>query len=90
MPMQPRYRGVLERVRTLAFRLLLLISRKGNLLYCDFASCGGHIRMLFQKQDLESSAAEPYKISSGVFFQMIRGAEPQKNQSTQYIYIDLF
>ena len=55
---------VLERVRALAFRLLLLIPRKGNLEYCDVASCGGHLPTLLQKRDLDtSSAAEPYKIS---------------------------
>ena len=55
---------VLEGVRTLAFRLLLLISLKSNLEYCDVASCGGHLFMLLQKRDLESSSgAELYKIS---------------------------
>ena len=53
---RPLIKEVLEGVRTLAFRLLLLIFWKGNLEYCDVASYHGHLSIMLQKQELESSS----------------------------------
>ena len=55
---------MLESVRTLAFRVLLLISLKGNVEYYDVTLCRGQLSMLLREQGPEFSfGAELYKIS---------------------------